>query len=126
MKKLFLAVALAICLAATPAIADEEFENKWSNLDKALFATYTVFNVVDILQTRYIMNDDNYYYEVNPVLKSAGRNGATALMVAANIIIYLGADYIGPKYRPWILTAASTLQIGISAHNYSIGVKFDF
>ena len=121
MKKLMLAVAIT-ALMSSPARAGD---NDWSTTDKALFATYTVFNVVDILQTRYIFESDEYV-ELNPILAPLGKNGATAAMIGANVAMYFIADYVGQKYRPIVLGTVATLSIGVTAHNYSIGIGFSF
>ena len=113
-------IVLVLAIYPVQCIAEDE----WSTLDKSLFATYTVFNAVDILQTRYIFDSDDYH-EVNPVIKPMGKNGSTAFMIGVNIGMYFVADAL-PKHRTTILGLTSALKIGVTAHNYSIGVGFKF
>ena len=88
-------------------------------------ATYTAFNGVDILQTRYIKSNDEYN-EKNPVLDKLSKNEATAVQVGTNVIIYFAADALPIPYRTWMLGIATGLKIGVTAHNASIGVGFKF
>ena len=55
----------------------------WNTRDKVLLGTWSALHTVDLLQTREIMQDENGYYERNPVLDNLGRDGATAAMVLA-------------------------------------------
>ena len=97
----------------------------WRTQDKALMATYTVFNTVDILQTRYIKSNDEYD-EKNPILNNMGKNEATAVQVGTNVIIYFAADGLPIPYRTWVLGIATGIKVGVTAHNASIGVGFKF
>jgi len=90
-----------------------------------MMTTYTVFNGVDILQTRYIKSHDEYD-EKNPILNRMGKNEATAVQVATNVIVYYAADALPIPYRTWMLGIATGLKIGVTAHNASIGVGFEF
>jgi hypothetical protein len=121
-KKYLLAVAMAVCLFVTPVCAED---NKWSTLDTSLFVTYTVLNVADMLQTRYIFESDDYV-ELNPLLNKLGKNGAMAYMAGINLGLYFAADLVGKKYRPWLLGACSTVKLGVVGNNYHIGVGFRF
>lgn len=96
----------------------------WSTVDKSLLGIYTAANVVDILQTRYIHGNDRYE-EKNFLLKGAGKNGSTLIMLGVNVGLFFAADAI-PKYRTTILTVSSIIKIGVTAHNYSIGVGVKF
>ena len=94
----------------------------WGNVDRALFATYTVANTIDIFQTREILSNDNYV-ERNPIMENMTPNQATAFMVGAMGLTYLLANYI-PKYRTLIITVPLVISMACITNNFSIGIRF--
>ena len=123
MKSIFIQTAIIGILVMAAHAQDNT--NKWSTTDKALFATYTAFNVADILQTRYAFDSDDYD-ELNPILSPLGKNGATAAMVASNIAMYFIVDGLQSKNRAIVLSVVTMLKIGVVGHNAMIGVGFKF
>jgi len=95
--------------------------SQWKPLDKTLFVTYTVGNVIDIAQTREIKRNERFT-ELNPLLDGMSVDGATATMIGTNIAIGFVADWI-PSWRTSILGICSTTKWGFVIHNNSIGVE---
>ena len=120
LKKLLVTSATVLLLSST----SQAQEWNWPKEDKILFGTFTALNTVDILQTRYAFESDDYK-EANPILSPLGKNGATALMLGYNIGLYFFFDKY-PAYRTETLGVLSTIKLGITAHNASIGVGFEF
>jgi hypothetical protein len=94
----------------------------WSKTDRALFASYALTHTVDMVQTREILNNDNYT-ELNPIMEDMTPNQSTAFMLAGLGLVYLLADNI-PKYRTWIIAVPLALSIVCVANNFSVGVTF--
>jgi hypothetical protein len=100
-------------------------ENEWSKLGKSLFTAFTVLNVAEILQTRYIFESDDFE-EANPVMESLGKDGTTAVMVGLNVVAYFVADAFGKEARPWFLGTITTIKVGCVGYNAYLGVGFEF
>ena len=95
---------------------------KWTTADKVMFTTYSALTVVDILQTRYAMDSDDFD-EANPILEPLGKDGATAVMVGSNIALYFLVDRMNEKHRSPVLGILNMLKLGVVGHNAMIGVE---
>jgi hypothetical protein len=109
------AVTAADCSAAEP----------WKTGDKVLFGSYVVLSAIDGAQTDRGIKSGQYH-ETNPILgeyPSTARIALTKLVSAG--LVYLLADHFSDSRRT-ILVVINALQIGIVAHNASIGLKVGF
>jgi len=96
---------------------------EWDKTDQALMTSYTVINIIDIGQTREIL-DNSRYHELNPVMKDMSPDTATLFMAGTNVVLYYSADWIGDEYRTPLLTVANCIKIGCVGKNISIGLGF--
>ena len=92
----------------------------WSHRDKSLMAVYLAAETVDILQTREIFNNDDYY-EINPMLT---KENYLPMMIGGTILLYLMADLLPEGWRTALLLGAISFKGVVIYNNYSIGVKF--
>ena len=113
---------LAALLLACAFTAQAE---PWTETQQVLAATYLTAHTIDWAQTRN-MSSRKEYYEKNPVLGSRPASGKTnAYFILTPIIGYFVLDAL-PEYRTGILAVANVLEIGVVAHNFSIGIKANF
>lgn len=130
MKTLLIIIFIIVAFFISPCYAEDsedkiEDKNEWSTLDKSLFVTYTVFNVAEILQTRYIFESDDYT-EANPVMEPLGKNGTTVALIGINIAAYFVADWFSEEGRPWFLGTITAIKVGSVGYNAYVGVGFEF
>ena len=97
----------------------------WSRTDKILFTSFTALNVADLLQTREAMKDGNGFKEGNPFLDGIGPDGATAVKLGFNGLVYYGLDK-NPKFRTPGLIMLNVLMGACVVHNHNIGVRIRF
>lgn len=117
---------LLVGLCILSAKADD-----WKTTDKVLFGTYLAASAIDAAQTIHALdqrhpNGQPMFREVNPLYgeqPSDGRIILTKLIGAG--VIYLIADRV-PSARRTTLWLVNALQIGVVAHNASIGMKVGF
>jgi hypothetical protein len=116
--KHILAMLLLVCACSARA-------EPWTETQQVLAATYLTAHTIDWAQTRNLARKSEYE-EKNPVLgkrPSGGKSGAYFLLTP--IIGYFVLDAL-PQYRTGILAVANVLEIGVVAHNFSIGIKANF
>lgn len=94
----------------------------WKPLDRNLLIAYTAGNVIDILQTRTIKNDNNNFHEIHPILNSLSRDQATGFMIGTNVGLYFLSDYM-EEWRTFILSGGNVLKWGLVIRNDSINVE---
>lgn len=117
MKALVLAALLlpSVCLA------------QWTGEQKALAAVAAVALVADWRQTVTIANSGGVYFEQNPLL---GKNPSAARVNRHFVLTALGASvalhYMPSEYRTVALRVLTVLEVGIVAHNYSLGLNVRF
>lgn len=99
---------------------------QWTEEQKILAAVSMAAMVIDYGQTRSIVGHPTFY-EQNPLLgehPTMGRvNRHFALSALAS---YLIADALPSEQRTWFLRGLALVQVGVVAHNVSLGVKMDF
>ena len=109
-------IGLAICNSRS---------QEWKTTDKVLLGTYAAASLADAMQTDAGIKSGKYI-ETNPVF---GEHPSTARIyltkAAFGGLIYWLADSF-PENRRTILWIANGLQIGVVAHNASIGMKVKF
>jgi hypothetical protein len=114
------AIAASILACAFPAQAEP-----WTETQQALAATYLTVHAIDWAQTRNLARKPEYE-EKNPILgkkPSGGKSGAYFLLTP--VVGYFILDAL-PKYRTELLAVANVIEIGVVAHNFSIGIKAKF
>ena len=111
----FLIILLAGCA---------NFKN-WFRTDQILFTSFTALNVADILQTREAMKDGNGFKEGNQFLDGLGPDGATAVKLGFNGLVYYGMDK-NPELRTPGLIILNVLMGACVVHNHNVGVRIKF
>jgi hypothetical protein len=115
--KYFIALFLACSFSAQA--------EPWTETQQVLAATYLTAHTIDWAQTRNIGRNPKYE-EKNPALGRKPSSGKTdAYFVLTPLIGYFVLDAL-PQYRTGILAVANVLEIGVVAHNFSIGIKASF
>lgn len=120
----YLTIAAFIFIILLITVVGYAEDRPWTFTEKSLFASYTVLNVADILQTRYVFESDKYN-ETNPVLDYVGKNGATAIQVGTNVLLYVLADQF-PRIRTPGLIIVTGLKVAIVGNNIRFGLGFAF
>ena len=77
---------------------------------------------IDIMQTREILSNDDYY-ELNPIMKNMTPDEATLTMIGTWVTVYLLADNY-PEYRNWIIGLPLAVSLMCVTNNFKIGVRF--
>jgi len=94
----------------------------WSRNHQIMMGTYMSAKTVDILQTRSILSDQDYY-ELNPILKDLSPDQATGMMLISALGVWMIANEF-PEYRTWIIGIPMMISLGLVFHNMKIGVEF--
>jgi len=92
----------------------------WTPADRSIMVAYTALNVVDIMQTREIFNNPDYY-ELNPLLTE---DNHVALLIVGNVLLYVIADILPNKYRTAFLGLLTAGKFMVVGNNYRIGIRF--
>jgi hypothetical protein len=109
-----------------PGFCLAEEKNVWDKEDKELFATFGTLMAVDMFQTRYIFEHDEYR-ELNPVIDNYFRDEKVYGYFALTTLgAYLIANNLQPKHRKTFLRYMCMVQIGVTSNNASIGIGFSF
>ena len=115
-------IGLAICNARSEG---------WATTDRVLFGTYLTASALDAAQTIHALdqrhpNGQPKFKEVNPLYGEQPSDSRIILtkLVSAGVI-YLIADRV-PSARRTTLWLVNALQIGVVAHNASIGMRIGF
>lgn len=100
---------------------------EWDTIDKALFTNHVALQITDALQTNYIRQHPEQFKELNPVYG----NPPNILAVVGVKSLVIGGTYwlvrdMNSSNRKTILTIVNLIDIGIVAHNASIGVHIGF
>jgi len=120
-KKLIIATII-IMFMSIPCLATDFTWSKWDRTDKVLFTTFTLANVVDMIQTNEIY-DNPRFREANPLLS---RNTYIPILLVVNIAAIPVLNSFTPKVRRGMLWWMNVVKIGVVGHNYSIGVRMGF
>ena len=124
MKTLFL-LLLILCGSA---------QAQWTSEQKTLAAVASVALVIDYGQTKSIATKDIYRegvlmrnVEHNPMLpRHPDMKDVNRHFILTPIIAYAVLDNISSENRTIALRVLTVVQIGIVAHNYSIGIRMKF
>ena len=117
-RKLLAAAGLVACSIAAHAA------DPWSEAQQASGIALGTLLVVDYLQTRQIAKQPELYYEINPVLgKHPSLGTVNTYFAGAAILGYLALDALPSDMRSWALGAGIVLELAVTAHNNTIGLK---
>jgi hypothetical protein len=99
---------------------------QWTVEQKTLAAVASVALLVDYGQTKSIVRSDRFS-EQNPMLpRHPSSSDVARHFILTPIIAYLVLDNIDSESRTWALRALTLVQIGVVAHNYSLGIRMSF
>ena len=119
--KMFLIVMLVLITSNAFAF------DKWSKVDYSLAAAALTVDTIDWLQTRYIADHPNKFYELNPII---GRHPSTEKVntyFISTILIGAGIAYVLPsKWRKVWLGSCTAIELGVTAHNFDVGIGLRF
>ena len=99
----------------------------WSGTSQALGTVALGATLADWSQTRYIARHADSYRELNPTLPSHPSVGQVDAHFAGGI--FLGAviaNWLPEDYRKVFLGSVAVIEVGVVAHNHSIGVQMRF
>ena len=116
-------VALILWLVPLPAGAADP----WDKTDKVLGGTALAASVMDWSQTRYIARHPEQYRELDHMLPSHPSVSQVDAHFAGSILIGAAiANWLPSDYRKWFLGGVTVIELGVVAHNHSIGLKMRF
>ncbi len=121
MKILFTFATLLILLIS-PAFAGSE----WDKTDKLLFSIFTIFNIVDYSQTRYISEHSDKYHEANPILKDKNEQFITLYFGGYILTTWLLSNELQSNYRKALLISLSSSALTVIGRNVMVGIKLSF
>ena len=117
-SKLLAAAGLISCALVAHAA------DPWSESQQASGIALGTLLVVDYLQTRQIAKQPETYHEINPVLgKHPSLSTVNTYFAGAAILGYLALDALPSDMRSWALGAGIVLELAVTAHNNTIGLK---
>jgi len=123
---LYYSFILLLFMSIFPSFSLAEEKNSWDKEDKELFATFGTLMAVDMLQTRYIFEHDEYT-ETNPLIDNYFSDEKVYGYFALTTLgAYLIANNLQPEQRKSFLRYLCMLQIGVTNNNASIGIGFSF
>ena len=127
MTKGFIAILLGVLLITVcpqSCLADD-----WDKIDKGLGIGLLTLNIVDILQTNYIYDHEEYNetnVNISKGVEVLGDTFVLAYFAVASIVEYWIADRLDSKGRKVFLGIASLLQLGYVSNNITVGIGFSF
>lgn len=99
----------------------------WSTTDKTVGSVALAATLADWSQTRYIARHPDLYRELNPTLPEHPSTGDVDAHFAVGIVLGAAiANWLPEDYRRYFLGGVAAIEIGVVAHNHSIGVKMRF
>lgn len=113
-----------LLLLACPSHAGE-----WTKADTAREVAYLALHVVDWNQTLYIVDHPREFHECNPILGSHPSRGEVNGYFIATGLLHPLVSYGLKKYAPpgwseaWQYITIG-VELGITAHNASVGIGF--
>jgi len=113
---------LLLVLAADTVIAAD-----WNRKDSQRQWMYLSAHSMDWLQTRYIANHPQTYYETNPVLGDQPSQEKVDRYFFTTALLHSWIAYSLPsRYRKWFQYSTIIMETGYVGHNASIGIGIDF
>ena len=99
------------------------YGGEWDKTEKALYGSFLILESVDYLQTKEILNPNDNIIEKNPLIN---KKNVTPYFIGCSLLGYVIADRLDHKKRKIFLMLANTLELGMVAHNYKLGIRFKF
>ena len=88
---------------------------------------YLTAHSMDWLQTRYIANHPEVYYETNPVLGRRPTQEKVDVYFLSTALLHTWiADKLPQRYRKWFQYSTLAVEAGYVGHNLNLGIGFDF
>lgn len=120
--KIFLILSILTVFSSKIFAAD-----KWDKMDIVLGTAAASLTITDFLQTMYISEHPEKFYERNPILGEHPSNLEVGLYFGTVAIVGGAIAYYAPsKYRKWFLGSWGILELGTVLYNNSIGIGFSF
>ena len=115
-------IALGLLIGATSALATAG--DPWSDMQTASGVALGTLLVVDYLQTRQIAKQPETYTEMNVILGKHPSIGKVNSYFAASAILgYIALDTLPADMRSWALGAGIVLELAVTAHNNTMGLR---
>ena len=119
--KMFLIIMLVLITSSAFAF------DKWDKTDYSLAAAALTLSTVDWMQTRNIANHPNEFYELNPIIGKHPSTEKVNTYFISMIIVGAGIAYALPsRWRKVWLGSCTALELGVTAHNFDIGIGLRF
>jgi len=129
--KTALAAVLVACMAQPAHALDLKLvPDNWTKKDTAWQIGTTALLLIDAGQTADIRNHDDIH-EVSPLTHALlgdnpGRTDTAIYFTSAAVIHYAVAAALPPKYRRWYQGILGGVELGVTAHNYQLGLRWGF
>jgi hypothetical protein len=118
--------AIGLFLMALLVIPRPCQAGEWDKTDKELFGTLSMLMAVDMFQTRYIYEHDDFSEE-NPIIEQYfPHDKVYAYFALSTLGAYVIADQLGPGWRKSFLRFLCGLEIGVTQQNTTLGIRFSF
>lgn len=112
-----------VLVLATDAVIAESWTKKDSQRQWLYLSTHSM----DWLQTRYIANHPEVYYETNPILGEQPSQEKVDSYFLSTALLHSWIAYSLPaNYRKWFQYSTIVMETGYVGHNVSLGIGFQF
>ena len=106
---------------------DWKWFSKFSDDDKARQKAILATQLIDMLQTKYIADNPDRFYEKNPILGEHPSEGdVEKYFVACMLGNYLLSRALPPKLRPYFQNLSIGTQRNMITNNANLGIGFKF
>lgn len=117
----------AIVEKAKPEQDPWKWFSKFSDDDKARQKAILATQLIDMLQTKYIADNPDRFYEKNPILGEHPSEGdVEKYFVACMLGNYLLSRALPPKLRPYFQNLSIGTQRNMITNNANLGIGFKF
>lgn len=100
---------------------------QWTPEQKTLAAIYGAAWVVDWKQTTEMTRRTATHHEMNPLLsRYPSRQEVNRYFLVMPIVTFLVLDNIKSEHRTLALSVLTAMEVGLVAHNYSVGMRVQF
>lgn len=113
--------------ALVGTLAFDAKADPWDKVDTALGITTAALIITDWGQTRYMAKHPDQFMENNRILGDHPTVSKVNTYFACYLVGgYFLVDWLSPTNRKIVLATIAVVEIQVTRHNKSIGVKFDF
>lgn len=101
---------------------------EWEPTDKWLFGGFITLQLIDAAQTYEVAKHPQEFREANSLYGNPPTAGRIIFIktLSTALIYTLLDDYTAPTDRRAALWFLDALYLGVTAHNYSVGVRISF